>query len=326
MKLGIDIMGGDYAPEATIDGVLLAINELPSDVNIVLFGDENIIKTKLIDKKSSSTSFEVVHCSDIIGMGEKPTKALLQKPNSSIAKAFSYLAQKKIDAFASAGNTGAMVVGAMFSLGTIQGVLRPCITTLLPKEKGGVGLLLDVGANPDCKPENLKQFAIIGDLYAKNVLNIQQPKIALLNIGEEEEKGNILSLAAFNLLKETQKINFIGNAEGHNLFGDKADVFVCDGFTGNIALKACEAMYTLTLKRGIKDEYFNRFNYENYGGTPILGIDSTVIIGHGISNSKAIKNMIMLTYNVFKAKMPHKIQEALSEYIENKNNINDAKN
>ena len=170
--------------------------------------------------------------------------------------------------------------------------------------------------NPDCKPEVLKQFAIIGSVYAEFVLNITNPKVALLNIGEEEEKGNILSLATFNLLKDAKEINFVGNIEGHHLFSNQSDVVVCDGFTGNIVLKTCEAMYTLTVKRGFKDAYFDRFNYENYGGTPILGIDSSVIIGHGISNGKAIKNMIKLTYNVYKAKLSSKIQLALNEINE----------
>lgn len=308
-------MGGDYAPTATIDGVLLALGLLPPDVELILFGNEPVIREEFAKRGADTSSVGIVDCTEVIEMADKPTKALIQKPDSSIAKAFAYLSQKKIDAFASAGNTGAMVVGAVFSLGTIPGVLRPCITTLLPKEKGGVGLLLDVGANPDCKPENLKQFAIIGEIYAKHVLSIEQPKVALLNIGEEEEKGNLLCLSAYKILKESTKLNFTGNAEGHDLFGEKADVFVCDGFTGNIVLKACESMYALTIKRGISDAYFNRFNYENYGGTPVLGIDSTVVIGHGISNSKAIKNMLLLTHQVYKAKLSEKIEEALGEYI-----------
>jgi len=319
MKLGIDIMGGDFAPAATIDGVLSASNELPADVSLVLVGDETLIKNALKERKST-VEFQIIHAPEVIGMAEKPTKALTQKPNSSISKGFQALASKEIDAFASAGNTGAMLVGSVFLLGTISGILRPCITTILPKENGSLGILLDVGTNPDCKPEVLKQFAIVGSIFAEHVFQISNPKVALLNIGEEEEKGNILSLATFPLLKETAGINFIGNIEGHHLFKDKADVVVCDGFTGNIVLKSCEAMYALTVKRGFKDAYFDRFNYENYGGTPVLGINSTVIIGHGISNEKAIKNMIKLTYNVHKAKLSSKIQNALSEFIENKNN------
>ena len=320
MKLGIDIMGGDFAPVATIDGVISAYKELPANVELVLIGDEEIIKSSLNERNISITHFQIIHAPEVIGMAEKPTKSLALKPNSSIAVGFSSLVSKDIDAFASAGNTGAMLVGAVLSLGTVSGVLRPCITTILPKENGNIGILLDVGTNPDCKPEVLKQFAIIGSVYAEHVLNIANPKVALLNIGEEEEKGNINSLATYNILKEAEEINFIGNIEGHHLFDEKSDVVVCDGFTGNIVLKTCEALYTLMVKRGIKDSYFDRFNYENYGGTPILGINSSVIIGHGISNAKAIKNMIKLTYNVYKAKLSSKIQVALNEINEIKNN------
>jgi len=317
MRLGIDIMGGDYAPEVIVDGVISISEELPEDATLVLIGNEPAIKKLLIEKNIAPDKFEIIHAPEVIEMAEKPTKALTSKPESSIAKGFSALASGKIDTFASAGNTGAMVVGSMFALGTIKGVVRPCITTILPKENGSIGIMLDVGTNPDCKPETLKQFAIIGAIYAQHLLNIQNPKIALLNIGEEDEKGNLLTLATFGLLKETKNINFIGNIEGHHLFTDKADVVVCDGFTGNIVLKACEAMYTLTVKRGFKDPYFSRFNYENYGGTPVLGINGSVIIGHGISNAKAIKNMIKLAYDVHKANLNEKIQKALNEIIEN---------
>ncbi len=316
MKLGIDIMGGDFAPVATIEGVISAYGDLPADVTLVLFGDESVIKTHLAQYNFPISNIEIVHCPDAIGMGEKPTRALSLKPESSIAKGFSMLAGKEIDAFASAGNTGAMLAGAVLNLGTVAGVMRPCITTILPKVNGSLGVMLDVGTNPDCKPEVLKQFAIIGALYAKHILHIEDPRVALLNIGEEDEKGNLLTLSAFGLIKETPEINFVGNVEGHHLFDDKADVIVCDGFTGNIVLKTCEAFYMLTRKKGFKDPYFDRFNYENYGGTPVLGINASVIIGHGISNAKAIKNMILLTYKVQKAHISEKIKTALSEIIE----------
>ncbi len=320
MKLGIDIMGGDFAPVAIIDGVISAYNELPADVELVLIGDEEIIKALLLERNFTAAHFLIIHAPEVIGMAEKPTKSISLKPNSSIALGFNALAHKEIDAFASAGNTGAMLVGAVLSLGTISGVLRPCITTVLPKEDGSIGIMLDVGSNPDCKPEILKQFAIIGSIFAEKVFQISNPKVGLLNIGEEEEKGNILCQTTYNLLKETENINFIGNIEGHHLFSNMADVVVCDGFTGNIVLKTCEAMYSLIRKKGVKDLFFDRFNYENYGGSPILGINASVIIGHGISNSKAIKNMIKLAYNVNKAKLSSSIQQALNEINEIKNN------
>lgn len=309
MKIGIDIMGGDFAPLETTLGAILAYNELPSDVKLVLIGDENAIKPILSEKGISEGTFQIIHTSEVIGMGEHPTKALPSKPNSSIAVGFGLLKEKQIDTFASAGNTGAMLVGSLFSVKAIPGILRPSLTTVLPKEDGSVGILLDVGANADCKPEVLQQFAILGSLLAEHVYNISNPKVGLLNIGEEEEKGNIASQAAHALIKETKNLNFIGNIEGRDLFNDKADVIVCDGFTGNIVLKLAESFYSLIRRRKLKDEYFDRFNYENYGGTPILGVNAPVIIGHGISNAAAIKNMILLSKEVAEAGLSEKIRK-----------------
>jgi glycerol-3-phosphate acyltransferase PlsX len=181
----------------------------------------------------------------------------------------------------------------------------------MPKEKGGYGVLLDVGSNADCKPELLVQFAYLGSMYASNVLGIENPKVGLINIGEEPEKGNQLALSTHQLLNEASEINFIGNIEGRDLFNQKADVMVCDGFTGNVLLKQAEAFYWLIRKRSISDPYFDRFNYENYGGTPILGVKSTVIVGHGISNKIAIKNMVLLAYDVEKAGLTDKIKAVL---------------
>jgi glycerol-3-phosphate acyltransferase PlsX len=310
MKIGIDIMGGDFAPDATISGAVLAYNELPGDVKLVLIGDERQIRAGLSANGSDPVNFEIVHTTDVIGMGEHPTKAFSQKPNSSITVGFQLLKEKKIDGFASNGNTGAMLVGCMFSVKTIAGVIRPCITSILPKENGGKGLILDVGTNADCKPDVLYQFAVLGSLFAEHVYGIANPKVALLNIGEEPEKGNLVSQAAHTLMKDSNDFNFIGNVEGRDLFNDAADVIVCDGFTGNIVLKEAEAFYTLIKKRGIKDPYFDRFNYENYGGTPVLGINSTVMIGHGISNNKAVKNMLLLTKDIIEANLSDKIKLA----------------
>ncbi len=310
-------MGGDFAPEATVDGVVLAREELPEDVELVLVGHSDIIKSALQKKGIPADSFAIQHAPDVIGMGEKPTRALTQKPQSSISVGFALQKKKIIDAFASAGNTGAMLVGAIYTFGAIPGVNRPCTMTFLPKESGGVGIMLDVGTNTDCKPETLKQFGIIGAIYAKSVLEIETPKVAILNIGEEEEKGNNQTLATFKLLKDLPSINFVGNIEGRHLFKDNADVVVTDGYTGNIVLKVCEAMYRITVKRGFDDNYLKRFNYENYGGTPILGINNTVIVGHGISNAKAIKNMLLLTYNAYMAKLPEKIERTLNDFIKN---------
>ncbi|MCC7301705.1 MAG: phosphate acyltransferase PlsX [Bacteroidia bacterium] len=310
MRIGLDIFGGDFAPDATIGGAALALKELPPSVKLVLIGDEADIRSRLAKENADVSALEIVHAPDQIGMGEHPTKAFSQKPNSSIAVGFRLLKEKKLDGFASAGNTGAMLVGSMFSVKTIPGVIRPSITSVLPKENGGFGLILDVGINADCKPDVLYQFGILGSIYAEHVYKIKNPKVALLNIGEEAEKGNLVTQAAHHLMKESKDFCFIGNVEGRDLFNDKADVIVCEGFTGNIVLKEAEAIFTLMAKHKLLNDYFKRFNYENYGGTPILGINSTVIIGHGISNAKTIKNMVKLTYEVAEAGLTGLISKA----------------
>lgn len=313
MRIGIDAMGGDFAPQATICGAILAQKEVthPS-LKFVLVGDELIIRNTLKSEGGDASLFEIVHAPDVIGMGEHPTKALAQKPNSSIAVGFSLLKQGNLDSFCSAGNTGSMLVGSMFSVKSIAGVIRPCITSVLPKEDGGVGLILDVGTNADCKPDVLYQFAMLGNILAKSVYKINEPKVGLLNIGEEAEKGNLVSQAAHALMKDSMHFNFIGNVEGRDLFSNSVDVIVCDGFTGNVVLKEAEAFYTLIKKRGRSDAFFDRFNYENYGGTPILGVNGNVLIGHGISNPIAIKNMLKLSKEVIDAKLPEKIRDAFN--------------
>lgn len=313
MKIGIDILGGDFAPDANVSGAVLAKKELPSDATLVLIGDKDNIFSGLSALNENPDEYEIVHAPDIITMHDHPTRAIPQKPNSSIAVGFDLLANKMIDAFASTGNTGAMLVGAMYKINTIPGIIRPCITSVLPSIDGTQSILLDVGANADCKPDVLYQFAVVGSLYSKHVYGIEKPRVALLSIGEEETKGNLTTVATHKLLAESDDINFIGNVEGRDLFVGKADVVVCDGFTGNIVLKQAEGMYSLLRKRGIHDdEYFNRFNYENYGGTPVLGVKGNVIIGHGISNDIAVKNMIIHAYEVAKSGLSSKINEAFN--------------
>lgn len=312
MKIGLDVSGGDFAPKATIDGALLAKQVLDSDVTIVLFGDELTIQKELASRAQSAELFEIVHAPEVITYHDHPTRALPKKPNSSIAVGFEMLAKGLIDVFASNGNTGAMLVGSMFKLNTIPGVIRPCITSTLPTVNGGQSVLLDVGSNADCKSDVLYQFAVLGSVYANNVLGIEKPKVALLNIGEEDSKGNLLSISTHKLLAESDELNFIGNIEGRDIFTGTADVIVCDGFTGNIVLKEAEGIYTLMKKRGIQDAYFDRFNYENYGGTPILGVKGNAIIGHGISNDIAVKNMILHAHNVVSSNLTQKINEAFN--------------
>ena len=312
IRIGIDIMGGDFAPQATTEGAILAQKELNNNVDLVLIGDEKAILSILKDKGIETTLFSIVNAPDVIEMGDHPTKAIAKKPNSSIAVGFQLLKDGKIDGFASAGNTGAMFVGGYMSVKPIAGVLRPCISSVLPKEDGGVNIILDVGANADCKPDVLYQFGILGSLFAEHVCGISNPKVGLLNIGEEETKGNMLTTATHEMMKDSSHFNFNGNIESRDIFGDHTDVIVCDGFTGNVVLKEAEAFYTLIKKRKIEDEYFNRFNYENYGGTPILGLNKSVVIGHGISNDIAIKNMIVLTADVVEADLPSKIKNTFN--------------
>ncbi|MGY3052888.1 glycerol-3-phosphate acyltransferase PlsX [Pedobacter sp. UYEF25] len=306
MKIGLDIMGGDHAPKAIVLGAIAAHKYLKADEHLVLIGNANQIKPILAEEGFNPDHFEFVHTEEVIGMGEHPTKAIIQKPNSSIAVGFSLLKGGKLDAFASAGNSGAMLVGALYSVKAIPGIHRPCLTTILPKIKGGTGLMLDVGANADCKPEYLPQFGILGSIYATHMMQLQNPKVGLINIGEEDEKGNLLSMAAFPLMKNST-FNFIGNVEGRDLFNDIADVIVCDGFTGNIMLKMAESFYVLTLKIGLKDDFFDRFNYEQYGGSPILGVNAPVVIGHGISSPTAVKNMIFQSRDMIYTKLVDKI-------------------
>ena len=312
MKIGIDILGGDFAPDANISGAILAQKKLDGNATIVLIGDENQIKLDLETRGIDESLFEIVHAPDVITMHDHPTRAIPQKPNSSISVGFDLLATKKIDAFASTGNTGAMLVGAIYKINTIPGIIRPCITSVLPTFNGGNSVLLDVGSNADCKPDVLYQFAVLGALYAKNVYGIENPRVGLLNIGEEETKGNLLTIAVHKMLSESEEVNFIGNIEGRDIFLGKADVIVCDGFTGNIVLKQAEGIYYIMKKRAIQDDYFDRFNYENYGGTPILGVKGNVIIGHGISNEKAVMNMILHSYEVAKSGLAMRVNEAFN--------------
>ena len=305
-------MGGDYAPDSTVVGAIQALSELEEDDKIVLIGDETKIKEILEKEGQDHDAFDIVHASEVIEMEEHPARAFSRKPNSSIAIGFAMLRSGKLDAFSSAGNSGAMLVGSMHIVRSVPGVIRPMIASDLPKEDGGNGIILDVGINADCKPDVLYQFAVVGSLYAEHVLGIKNPKVALLNIGEEKEKGNLLTQATYRLMDETNEFNFVGNVEGRDLFDNSADVVVCDGFTGNVVLKEAEAFFKLISKRGLVDDYFSRFNYENYGGTPVLGVNANVLIGHGISSPKAIKNMILASKTVTLANLPSKIKEAFN--------------
>lgn len=310
MNIALDMMGGDYAPLEAVKGAAEYLNQNDNNVHLTLIGDEEKIKEHLSAHPLPSNRYTVVHASQVIEMHEHPTKALKEKQQSSIAIGFYLLATGKTDAFISAGNTGAMMVGSLFSIKAIEGVLRPTIGAYLPREDGTLGLLVDVGINADCKPENLNQFAVLGSLFAKHILNFEDPKVGLLNLGEEEGKGNILVQAAFPLLKENQQIKFVGNVEGRDLLTAKADVFVCEGFTGNVILKMAESIYDIVKRRNIHDEHFDRFNFEQYGGVPVLGVAKPVIIGHGISHSTAFKNMIRIAAKMLETDLMGKIKDS----------------
>jgi len=312
MIIGIDIMGGDYAPLEAIKGIQQYFAETDNPATILLIGDEEKIQPLLIQYPFGNYPHKVVHAPQVIDMHEHPTRALKEKQRSSIAIGFHLLATGKMDAFISAGNTGAMLVGALYSLKAVEGVLRPTISTIIPKEDGSTGLLLDVGLNSDCRPEQLNQFAVMGSVYAQQILGIEQPRVALLNIGEEEGKGNILAQATYPLLKENKHIYFVGNVEGRDILLDKADVMVCDGFTGNIILKLAESLFEITQRKEIAHHYFDRFNFENYGGTPVLGVAKPVIIGHGISHGKAFMNMIVLAGKMIQKEVMQKMRDELT--------------
>jgi len=311
MNIGLDIMGGDYAPVEAVKGVSQFLSEQTHSVHITLVGDQQQIKELLRQHHVPGDNVTVVHADQVIDMHESPTKALKEKQRSSISIGFHLLASGKTDAFISAGNTGAMLVGALFSIKAIEGVLRPTISSVIPKENGKTGLILDVGLNADCKPEQLNQFAVMGSVYVQQILGIESPRVALLNVGEEEGKGNILAQGTYPLLKENKHINFIGNIEGRDVLLDKADVIVCEGFTGNVILKLAESLYEISERQNLEHGYFDRFNFENYGGTPVLGVAKPVIIGHGISHAKAFKNMIILAQKMIEKDVMSKMKMEL---------------
>ncbi|MBP1668585.1 MAG: fatty acid/phospholipid synthesis protein PlsX [Bacteroidetes bacterium] len=310
MRIGIDIMGGDYAPEAIMLGSALAFKELPENIRLVLIGDENQITSICRNHSIPVENFEIVHATQQIGMGDHPIKSFSQKTDSSIVVGFRMLKEGRIDSFASAGNTGAMLVGAMQVIKSVPGIIRPAIAAAIPRLTEKPILLLDVGLNPDCRPDVLYQYAILGKIYARDVFGISEPRIGLLNIGSEDEKGNLLTKSTFQAMKDTTDFTFYGNVEGNDLFGDKVDVIICDGFIGNVMLKEAEAFYSLIRKRKIQDPFFEKFNFVHYGGTPVLGVNAPVLIAHGISNDIAIKNLIRQSIDVVKADIAGKIKEA----------------
>lgn len=316
IRIGIDALGGDFAPENVILGAIDAYSCISPDTKIVLIGDSGNITEVCRHYGVDSGNFIVIHAPERIEMGEHPVNAYVKKKHSSIYVGFHELANNNIDAFASAGSTGAMLVGSVRTLSTLPGVIRPCISAQIPLSDGKNMLILDVGLNTDSKVESLAQFGILGSVYASTMMGIENPRVALLNIGAEADKGDLITSQAYKILSSMENINFVGNLEANLLFtGGYTDVLVTDGFVGNICLKQAEGMYELVKKLGIDHPFFKRFNYEYYGGTPVLGVSAPVVIGHGVSTPFAIKNMILEAEKAVKLKLVPKMKQALAEHI-----------
>jgi glycerol-3-phosphate acyltransferase PlsX len=332
IKIAVDAMGGDYAPENVIEGAIMALRESNNRFEIVFVGDEKKIKNELRKYDTIGLNYSIVDAPQVIGMDDIPTVALRRKKNSSIVVGMKLHSDGEVDAFASAGNTGAVLTAATFILGRIEGISRPTIGSVFPTESGRKSIMLDVGANVDCKPNHLFEFAIMGSIYSSEILGQKNPKVALLNIGEESTKGGDVVLQAYQLLSES-KLNFVGNVEGRDILLGKADVIVCDGFVGNIVLKFAESVFGV-LKRKLRNyamrNIFRRltfgllarglrkalkeFDYQEYGGVPFLGVNGVAIIGHGSSTAVAIKNMIYRAEETVYRKINQKIKEALKTY------------
>ncbi len=312
MQIGIDMMGGDFAPGSTIGGAILAKEFLPGNVNVALIGDQDIIDRYSEEHQLDLSGISVIHTKDSVGMDDHPLKVFKEKPNAGLFLGQRMLMNGSLDGFCSAGNTGAMMVGAMQIITSIPGIIRPAIAAPVPNMDGTPVIMLDVGLNPDARPDVLYQYGSIGTIYSKLVHGIEIPRVALLNVGREESKGNLVTRSAYQLMTESSAYNFIGNIEANEFFvSSRADVIVTDGFIGNMMLKQAEAFYKLISIKEVCNDYFEMFNFENFGGTPVLGINAPLIIGHGISNEIAIKNMLLHTYEVVNAKLVKRIKEEL---------------
>lgn len=312
LKIGVDAMGGDFAPEAAVKGAVMALGAVDAESRIVLFGDRERIEAVLAAEGCPAERFDIVHTTEVIEMGDHPAKAFQAKADSSITVGFGHLAKGAVHGFASAGSTGAMMVGSMYAVKPIEGVIRPTISSAVPTVSGRPALLLDVGLNVDCRPEVLAQYGLIGAIYSEAVLGVERPRVALLNIGEEEAKGNAQTKAAHELMKADGRYDFVGNIEGSHLFSGKvADVIICDGFVGNTALKMAEGFFRINRALGCADNpFWAAMNYENVGGTPVLGVNAPVVIGHGCSSPLAIKNMILTTERCVRADLSGKLRAA----------------
>ena len=312
MRIGIDMMGGDYAPGSVIRGAILARESLPVDTEIVLIGNRDVLYRYAEEHQLDVSGLAIEHTEEDVGMEDHPLKAFKEKPEAGLFMGQRLLARGDLHGFCSAGNTGAMMVGAMHIITSIPGIIRPAIAASIPNVEGTHSVILDVGLNPDARPDVLYQYGSIGTIYSNLVHGIVEPAVALLNVGIEESKGNMVTRSAYQLMKESSNYNFIGNIEANEMFvSSRADVIVTDGFIGNIMLKQAEAFYKVVSQKSVANEYFEMFNFENFGGTPVLGVNAPLLIGHGISNEKAIMNMLLHTVEVVGAKLVNRIKEEL---------------
>ncbi len=329
-RIAVDAMGGDFAPLNQILGAIEA-QSISDKIEVYLIGDSAKINSVLSEKNLSFDKNRIVHTSEVIEMDDTPTAAIKSKPNSSIVVGNKLVKDKKMDAFVSAGNTGAMMAAATLIIGRIKGVGRPTIGSIMPSEKG-ITTLFDVGASVDSKATHLAEYAIMGSIFVREIFNIPNPTVGLLSVGEEETKGNEVSLNALQLLRNS-KINFVGNVEGRDILNGKVNVVVCDGFVGNILLKFGESVLTL-LKNLVKNyakqgllnkikallikstlkELLKGFDYQEHGGVPLLGVNGICIIGHGSSTPKAMRNMILRAKDMHEKNLIDKIGTSLKEY------------
>ncbi len=326
-RIAVDAMGGDYAPESIIAGSLQALEE-NRDIELLLVGREEEIKKYYPGGKERC---EIIPAAEVIGMNESPAQAIKQKKDSSLVLGAKLVRQGDADSFISAGNTGAMLAASTLLTGRIRGVGRPTIGAPMPTMSGGVCFLFDVGASVDCKPQHLLEYALMSSIFAEEIYGLKNPSVGILNVGEEEKKGNELSQAAYKLLSEAN-INFAGNVEGGDILKGKVDIVICDGFIGNIILKFAESVLGLIknkfkraaeesfmnkLKigaaRGVMKSAFSDMDYQNQGGVPLLGIKGINIVGHGSSSPLAIKNMIFRAEEMFRRDLLNKFEKVLED-------------
>ncbi|EQG72055.1 fatty acid/phospholipid synthesis protein PlsX [Clostridioides difficile DA00160] len=337
MKIVIDGMGGDNAPKSNVEGAVNAIKEY--QVDLIITGDKDLLEKEFSNYEFDRNKLEIVHTTEIIENEDKPVKAIRSKKDSSMVVALNLVKEGKADAIISAGNTGALPAGGLFVVGRIKGIDRPCLCSAIPNVKRGMTLIADCGANADCKPKNLVEFAAMSNIYSRKVLGLENPKVALANVGLEEGKGNDLVKRSYEEIKKLD-LNFIGNVEAREVINAYTDIIICDGFTGNILLKSAEGV-ALSVMSLIKETFMastkskigallikddlrklkSFIDYSEYGGAPLLGLNGGVIKAHGSSDAKAIKNAINQGIKFSKGKVVEDINQFISKYNEeNKNN------